>query len=107
MGRVIPHLEPALQKWRNYQSHKTNSEWAFALHHAGFMRIHKLADVETMLEAATNSGLWTTDDPLTVAGDFLTAAKMCLVHDATDVEMHEAVALALYTELATIVGIGM
>ncbi len=105
MGRVIPHLELALQKWRNYQSHTTNSEWASALHRAGFMRIHKLTDVETMLEAATSSGLWTPDDPLTAAGDFLTAAKKCLVHDAIDVEMHEAVALALYAELASIVGL--
>lgn len=108
MGRVIPQLQPALKKWRNYQSHTTNSEWASALHRAGFMHIYKLADVETALEAATKSGLWTTDDPLTAARDFLTAAKKCLVHDATDVEMHEAVALALFTELAsTELGIGI
>lgn len=105
MGRVIPHLERALQDWRKYQSHKTNSEWAFALHRAGFMRMYDVAEVESVLEAATSSGMWTTDDPLTAAGDFLTAARSSLIHDATDKEMHEAVALALFSELASVVGI--
>lgn len=99
MGRVIPHLEQALKEWRRHQGRKTNYEWAFTLHRAGFMGGCDVTEVEAILDAATNSGEWMMDDPLSTANEFITVAKHVLIHDATDSALHEAVAKALYDEL--------
>lgn len=104
MGRVIPHLKSALQEWRNYQWPKTIYEWAFDVHHAGFMKTHNVTEVEAILEAAADRGEWEMDDPLSAANEFITAAKRALIHDATDKILHEAVAKALYDELFLILG---
>lgn len=107
MGRIIPHLERTLKDWRNYQWPMTNYEWASALYHAGFMSTANVSEVEAILEAATRRGEWVMDDPLSSASDFLTAAKRALIHDAMDIELHEAVAKALYAELFPILSISI
>lgn len=105
MGHVIPHLERALKDWRNHQWHKTLNQWALALQQAGFMEKDTITEVEAILEAATNWGEWEMDDPLSAAGEFVTAARVALIHDAMDKTLHEAVAKALYDELFLTLGV--
>lgn len=107
MVRIIPHLKRTLKDWRNYQWPMTNYEWASALHHAGFMNSGNVSEVEAILEAAIRRGEWEMDDPLSAASEFLIAAKHALIHDAMDIELHKAVAKALYAELFAILGISM
>lgn len=105
MGHVIPHLERALKDWRNHQSPKTLNQWALALQQAGFMDQDTIADIEAVLEAATSWGEWEMDDPLNAACEFVTAARVALIHDAMDKALHEAVAKALYDELFLTLGV--